>query len=206
MYRFLTLASERAESLDVESAARWARKAADIAPDDVSRARALVTLSSLTSGGSEEVLAMLGNAIDLYATAGDDLGRAVALAHRSRAAWYGGNRELADSQVLAALELIDGMPDSVEVASVWAEHSAMLMFAGREEEAVEVAERVIRVARDVGDVRLRARGLRLRERRSTWWGTSTAAATATWRMHSPSISTWATPSARWSDTTIALRG
>ena len=162
VYRFLTLASERAEGLDLLSAGRWARKAADIAPDDISRARALVSYANLSVEGFEEVASILGEAIDLFASAGDELGQAGALAHRARAAWYGGNREMADSDVTAALELVDGMPESVGVAFVWAEQSAMLMFAGQEEEAVEVAERVIRVARDVGDVRLRARGLRIR--------------------------------------------
>lgn len=162
VYRFLILASERAESLDVESAARWARKAAELAPDDLSRAQALVSLANLTSGGFEEVIALLDEAIDLFVSAGDDLGTATAMANSARAAWYGGNRELADSRLLAALDLVEGMPAGVEVATVWAEHAAMLMFAGREEEAVEVAERAVRVARDVGDVSLRARALRIR--------------------------------------------
>lgn len=161
-YRFLMLAAERNESLDMQAAGRFARRAAATATDPGDRARALLAVGGSQTGTVDEALSVLTEAALLFDEAGDRLGQAEALDGRSGLEWWAGDREASDQSREQALALVEGMPHDRTTARILAGSAALLQLGGKEEEALEVVERALDAAREAGDLTAHAKALRVR--------------------------------------------
>ncbi len=161
VHGFLMLAWERTEGLDVEAAARFARRAAEIATDPVNRGMALMAIGRVNRS-RETSEPVLTEAIDLFRTAGDRLHEAEALADRYNLLWWTGDTTTARADLDLAMELIDGIPDDSIVAKVLATYASHMQLAGHVEESLDAVERAIATAGAVGDISNHAKALRIR--------------------------------------------
>ena len=160
VYRFLMLAGERNESLDMGRAAEFYARAVGIAPSIEDRAAALLARGKIAVGHRDEGISALSEAISAYEEIGDRLGSADALIRRSSIHWWAGDKPAADRDQEAALSLIDGEPASEVVARVLVGQGFRLQLRGEEEEALDVFERALAVAQSVGDTEEYANALR----------------------------------------------
>ena len=160
VYRFLMLAGERNESLDLGRAAGFYERAVDLAATTEDRAAALLARGKLAIGHRDEGISALSEAITAFEEIGDRLGSADALSRRSGINWWAGNKSAADSDLAAALALIESEPDSDVVARVLVVQGFRLQLSGEEEEALDVFERALAVAQSVGDTEEYANALR----------------------------------------------
>ncbi len=162
IYRFLLLAAERAAAFDVVRARDYAKKAEAFATSDAERGRALIDRGQFMLYSTSEAEATFRQAIDCFAGSGDREGEAEATMHLSRLEWYRGNAELVDALDARALELIEGLPPSPMVGRVTLSVAGKRQLRGHEEEALELVERGIAIAREFGDTEGYARGLVIR--------------------------------------------
>ncbi len=161
-YRFLMLAAERNESLDMEASGRFARRAAEVATDSGERARALLAVGHSQTGTVDEALGVFTEAAQLFEEAGDRLGQAEALDGRCGLEWWAGDREASDESRQQALALIEGIPHNRTTARILAGSAANLQLGGREEEALETVELALEAARIAGDNTAYAKAIRVR--------------------------------------------
>jgi len=162
IYRFLLLAAERAAAFDVVRARDYAKQAEAFATSDVERGRALIENGKFMLHSKSEAGEKFTQAIDIFAAAGDREGEAEATMHLSRLEWYRGNAERVDTLDARALELLEGLPSSPMVARVTISVAGKRQLRGHEEEALELVERGIAMARELGDTEAYARGLVIR--------------------------------------------
>ena len=153
VYRFLMLAGERNQSLDLQAAARFYAQAADIAQTPPERGRALLEYATHATADNETLMAAVQEALNGFTAAGDRLGQAAALSRRSSFHWYGGDSDAADADLGRAMELVDGEPLHEVVAQVLTTRAAHLQLAGREEEALDMVERALAVSQTIGDTK-----------------------------------------------------
>ncbi len=132
-------------------ARRQLDRAAELAVDDDTRARAEMIRGRLeaTVGGADAALEHLGLALSLAKH--DDVSlRAESLSWRSRALWLSGRWDEALAAATAAVETLDGRPDSPQRAQALARRAQLAMLRG-EPEALELGEEALAVAQRVGD-------------------------------------------------------
>ena len=158
-YRFLMLAAKRAAGLDAGQALSYYSSALTFASTDSERARAYYGIGDNTFDDVEAASKAIDTAVDLYDAAGDDEGKVRALALRGSTAWYRGDGELAIRTGEEILALCDVLPPSEAVAAALVSVATRHQLGGNEELALEIVERGIRVAQEVGDTVSYAKGL-----------------------------------------------
>jgi class 3 adenylate cyclase/tetratricopeptide (TPR) repeat protein len=158
-YRFLMLAARRAEGLDVGQALAYYAAALSFASSDLERAKAHYGIGDTTFDDWESASNAIDTAVDLYEAAGDDEGKLRSLARRERLAWYRGDGDLATRTCEEILALCDLLPPSEAVASSLISVATRHQLGGREDLALEIVERGLRVAQEVGDTAIYAKGL-----------------------------------------------
>lgn len=162
VYRFVMLAGERVQALDVDRGTFFYRKAAELARTARDRGRALLAFGKITSGHIDEAAEALDQAVMAFREAGSVLDEADALSTRATTEWYRGDAEVADRFDDHALELVEAAEPSDLVARVLAGRAAHLQLRGRSEEGLEMADRAIAVAQHVGSTEHYVRGLSAR--------------------------------------------
>lgn len=158
-YRFLMLAAKRAEGLDAGQALSYYSAALPFASSDSERARAHYGIGDNTFDDVESASKAIDTAVDLYEAAGDDEGKLRAVARRAGIAWYRGDGDLATRIGDEILALCDVLPASEAVASSLVSVATFHQLGGNEELALEIVERGIRVAQEVGATATFAKGL-----------------------------------------------
>ena len=158
-YRFLMLAAKRAEGLDVGQALSYYSAALPFASTDQERARAHYGIGDNTFDDVESASRAIDLAVDLFEAAGDDEGKVRALARRAGNAWYRGDGDLTTRTSDEILALCDLLPPSESVASALVSVATFHQLGGNEDLALEIVERGIRVAQEVGDTVSYAKGL-----------------------------------------------
>lgn len=159
VYRFLMLAGERAKAFDAGRGKEFFSRAAELAGSDVDRGRAQLEMARLEFDSPEDALAAAASAAQAFAAAGDAEAEAEATELSSGIEWYRGNSAAVDAHDARALELIRGLPPTSAVAKVLSAVSTKAQLAGREEESLELADRALAIAREVGDTETYARTL-----------------------------------------------
>jgi class 3 adenylate cyclase/tetratricopeptide (TPR) repeat protein len=162
VYRFLVLAAERARSFDAGRAASFYRSAVTQASTDLERGRALLELGQLDYTSTEETAMMLDQAIEAFTAAADREGQAEAWSARGRLEWFKGHAEAADRYDEQALALVAGLPASPVMAKVLLGAASRSQLRGQEEEALDLVEQALSVAREVGDTADYSRALVVR--------------------------------------------
>jgi class 3 adenylate cyclase/tetratricopeptide (TPR) repeat protein len=155
-------AGERALSLLALEPARdhFTRALELTAADDPARPGLLLGLATAKhEAGDDDRIIALEAARDALLSAGDRERAAVAEGTLAEASWLAGGGAGVLDHVTRALELAEGLPASVPVATVLARAARYLTLAGRKEEGFELAQRVVELATELGSLELRVHGL-----------------------------------------------
>jgi tetratricopeptide (TPR) repeat protein len=133
-------------------ATRLLRRALDMNPEDRERASMLLTLGrvSLMANNYSEAFEQLQAARALADSVGERTIVADAGAWISRVHWVRGDPEQMLLEANAAIEALEGLPETPQLARVLARRSQWEMLSSRPE-AIEHAREAIQVARRVGD-------------------------------------------------------
>jgi class 3 adenylate cyclase/tetratricopeptide (TPR) repeat protein len=148
-FRFLVLAGDRAGSLDLQKAEGYYRRAVEIAPEDLDKARALLKAAEASTdltasrGDREEALA-------LFRRHGDELGIGEALVGLSWEAWISGHSADAGAILDEATELLERHPPGRELSLAYRRRAGRDMIMGRAEAAVVSAEKALELAERLG--------------------------------------------------------
>src|SRR6185503_19175465 len=142
-----------------ESARRLYERAADLAHTTPDRARALIGLgrAELLLSGSHRAVEVLEGARDAASEAGDPRLLADALGLYSRASWLAGRYGEAMRAATAAVEALDGLDETPQLARAVARLSQLEMLSGMTR-AEQRAREAIEVARRVGDTHAELNG------------------------------------------------
>ena len=142
-----------------ESARRLYERAADLAGTPPDRAGALIGLgrAELLLSGSHRAVEVLEDARDAASEAGDPRLLADALGLHSRASWLAGRYDEAMRAATAAVETLDGLDETPQLARAVARLSQLEMLSGMPR-AEERARQAIDVARRVGDTHAELNG------------------------------------------------
>lgn len=159
IYRFVMMAGERVQALDVDRGTFFYTKAADLARNPRDRGRALLAYGKIASGHIDDAVGALDEAVAAFQEADLPLNEADALSTRATLEWYRGDAEVADRFDQAALTLVQDLEPSDIVARVLAGRAAHLQLRGRSEEGLDLAERAIAVAQQVGSTENYVRAL-----------------------------------------------
>ncbi|MEA2607378.1 MAG: hypothetical protein QOI00_2135, partial [Chloroflexota bacterium] len=149
--RFLLLAGERALGLDVQSAVRLLERALDLAPESGPvRARVQAGRGRALSddGRTRESLAAFEEAIVGYRAAGDVVATAQVMAEQSSGLLVAGDPR-AHRMPFEAVDLLEPLGPSPELAHALARVTAVQCIAGELEAAIRTSERTLEVARQV---------------------------------------------------------
>ena len=160
VYRFLVLAGERTESLDMARATEFYSRAAEIASTSKERANALFGRGKLPTGHGQERIDALIQAIALFAELEDDRARADALQELSTVHWWLGDKTPAQSAMTEAMTLIETMEPNEVVGRVLVSQAFHHQLGGNEELGLELSERAIAIAQKIGDTKTYADALR----------------------------------------------
>src|SRR5882672_761501 len=110
-FRFLSLAGDRARSLDLQKAAGYYSRAVYFAPDDLQRARALLKRAEVAEAGDMRVVREARKeAYELFLRHGDELGAGEALVDLSWNAWLAGASAEAERMLEEATDLLERHP------------------------------------------------------------------------------------------------
>ena len=161
-YRFLMLAAERAEALDMAQAADHYRTALTFADGPAERARAHFGIGDVTFDDVDAKEEAIRLALAEFTEAGDREGQLRTLSRRGSIEWYRGDGERSEQTSKELLALCEGMPPSPALADALIGVAVRLQLAGKEEESLEIVERGIAVAQTVGATDLYGRGLVIR--------------------------------------------
>jgi class 3 adenylate cyclase/tetratricopeptide (TPR) repeat protein len=148
-FRFLLLAGDRAGSLDLQKAESYYRRAVEIAPEDLDKARALLKAAE----ASTDLTASRGNreeALTLFRRHGDELGMGEALVGLSWEAWISGHSAEASAILDEATELLERHPPGRELSLAYRRLAGRDMILGRAEAAVLSAEKALELAERLG--------------------------------------------------------
>jgi tetratricopeptide (TPR) repeat protein len=162
VYRLVMMAGERVQALDVDRATFFYTKAAELARNPRDKGRALLAYGQIAVGHIDEAARAMDEAVEAFREAGAPLHEADALASRAGLEWYRGDAEASDRYDELALAMVEGLEPSEIVARVIAGRAAHLQLRGRSEEGLEMADRAIAVAQQVGSTENYVRGLSAR--------------------------------------------
>ena len=160
VYRFLVLAGERTESLDMARATEFYSRAVEIASTPKERANALFGRGKLPTGHGQERIDALIQAVALFAELEDDRARADALQELSSVHWWSGDKTAAQSTMTEAMTLIEPMEPNEVVGRVLVSQAFHHQLGGNEELGLELSERAIAIAQKIGDTKTYADALR----------------------------------------------
>ncbi|MBA3716731.1 MAG: AAA family ATPase [Actinobacteria bacterium] len=164
--RFLSLAGDRARSLDLVKAVRYYQRALELVPEGSERAALLSKYAQTawitTTGDFGEGRRLAQQAVDANRKLGDQRGTAGALAHLSRVLWMTGETQKGLATVREALGLLDERQALPELVTVYSNLAGQAMTAGRAEEALAWAEKGLPVAEKLGLTATRVRLLQFR--------------------------------------------
>lgn len=161
-YRFLILAAKRAENLDASQALAYYSSAVDYPSTDQERARAYLGVAENTFDDLEAASVAASKAVELFEAAGDRDGALTALSLRGGLAWLRGDGEVSARIVHQMLETAEALPPSEAVARALVKVATFYQLGGSEEVALDIVERGIRVAQEVGATGVYAKGLVIR--------------------------------------------
>lgn len=161
-FRFLMLAAKRAESLDVAQALAYYSSALEYASTDLELARAYLGVGDNMFDDVEAAGKAVDRAVGLFGAAGDQEGLLTALTRRGSLAWYRGDGELSARVAEEVLALADTLPPSEAVAWALVKVATFHQLGGSEDLALEIVERGIQVAQQVGATAVYAKGLVVR--------------------------------------------
>ena len=162
IYRFVMMAGERTQALDIERGTFFYEKAAELARNQRDKGRALLAYGQIAVGHIDEATGALEEAAMAFREAEAPLLEADALAARAGLEWYRGDADAADRYDELALAIVEDLEPSEIVAKVIAGRAAHLQLRGRSEEGLELADRAIAVAQQVGSTEHYVRGLSAR--------------------------------------------
>ncbi len=160
-YQFSRAAASRSRHIDAERALKQLRHAVTYATDAVERGAALVELASTAynAGQLDEADEAANRAYVELESDGDRLGRAKASVEKGRVAWMRGDGAAAEEHSQRAVDLVEGMEPSVDVAAIYVGRASQLMLRGHLDEARELAELTVDMARKTGATREEAGAL-----------------------------------------------
>ncbi len=173
-YRFVMLAAERAQTLDGSQAAEYYQRAVGLASTSSERGRSLLGRAENTFDDTQAALLLIEEARNAFIEASDREGQIRALNLRSSFEWFRGESAVADKTLEEALKLTEDMEPSEAVAAVLTSAAAGHQLRGREEQALDVVERALAVAQEVGSTEVYARALVIRGSALTQTGDFTA--------------------------------
>lgn len=169
-YRFVMMAAERAEGLDVRQALAYYRSALELADGPGERGRALIGIADNQFDDLDEAMRLTDEAYAEFSAAGDREGQVKALSRRGSTEWYRGEGEASARTSDEILTLARDMDPSVGLAEALVSVAARQQLAGLEEEALETVERATSVAQAVGSTHVYARALVVRGSAATQLG------------------------------------
>ncbi|MDX6399453.1 MAG: hypothetical protein QOF27_59, partial [Gaiellaceae bacterium] len=150
-FRFLVLAGDRAKTLDLQKAAGYYSRALDLAPDELERARTLLTLAAVAdSGAARGVHDARQEAYELFLRHGDELGAAEALVGLSWNAWISGSASEADRMLDEATKLLERHPPGRELSLAYRRRAGRDMMGGRAAEALLSSQQSLDLAQELG--------------------------------------------------------
>jgi len=143
--RFLSLAGERARSLDRKKGERYYARALELTPGGVERARLLRfhadLVDSLTNGVEE-----YEEAIELFRAADDEVGVGDALAQMSRLKWLLGQTDESMRELDEGIRLLELHPPGRQLLQAYRAHAGRAAVGGEPREALERSERGLALA------------------------------------------------------------
>jgi class 3 adenylate cyclase/tetratricopeptide (TPR) repeat protein len=145
-FRFLVLAGDRAGSLDLQKAESYYRRAVEIAPDDLDKARALLKAAE----ASTALTADRQEALELFRRHGDELGMGEAMVGLSWQAWITGHSAESSAILDEATELLERHPPGRELSLAYRRRAGRDMIMGRAEAAVVSAEKALELSERLG--------------------------------------------------------
>ena len=151
--RFLVLAGDRAFSLDVAAAQTYYRRALELSPvGDRGLAELLLKTgeAAYQAGELEEADLRFREALEEARKRGNRVLEGEAGVRLSNLTWFRGERERAWSTLVAAVELLEREPPGPELARAYAQTARDHMLAERSSEAVETANKALKLARPAG--------------------------------------------------------
>jgi class 3 adenylate cyclase len=157
----LVLAGDRTIDLDAPRSARYQRQALDLAPPGHPARAALLakagTAEQASTGRSDEAASLYEQAAAAFEAAGDRRAQGAALERLAVARWNVGDARGSQAALAEAIQLLEGEPDSAELASAYAQMASGAAMEGRPEEALDWAGRALALADrlDLPLVRLR---------------------------------------------------
>jgi adenylate cyclase len=160
--RFLPLAAERAARLNAPSEARDAYlAAAELFTDPAARASLLQPAAHLSYliGDVSRSVELSGEVVRLYEAAGDRLRELDARRLRGRYYWMDSQGRRADEEILAAIDGLEQLPPSPELALAYSYHAQVRMLVPDFVTAIAQARRAIEVADEVGSVEAKVHAL-----------------------------------------------
>ena len=159
VYRFQMAAGDRARPFDAGAAVRFYRSAVALASTGPEKGRPLLEIAKLSISTVEEQVEMLTEALDEFGDGSDRQGQAEAASQLAIQEWFQGHADESDRWSDISLELAADLEPSPMVAKVLAAAASARSLRGQEEEALELVERTMLVARAVGDTSSYARAL-----------------------------------------------
>ena len=162
--RMLTLAGDRMRSLDQPRADSFYRRALDLyEPDDLEQAQLLVKASRVAvTLSTPQAEADVSRAVDLYRSAGDELGLAEALLDLSRYMGYRGNKAEERAYLDEAQRLVERHPPGPAFVVLLGMRAGNDMMAGRAADCVASADAAISMANELGLSEYATRSLQFR--------------------------------------------
>jgi class 3 adenylate cyclase len=153
LQRALILAGERAFAVDYGRADAFYRRAAEVTgPDDPERGGVLLKLAETTelAGDGEKARRLCQEAVEVYRRRDDVLGQARALLQFARFCAHAGLIVQGDDAVDSAFQLLEPHPASAELVRAYIIRTFNSLFQGRLSGTVELADRAVVLARDLG--------------------------------------------------------
>ena len=149
--RFLELAGDRAMSLDLAMAFRYYLRAANLyEANDVQRAKLLVRAVEGRAGSPGEAMELTDEAIAIFRGVGDEIGEATALVALARLVWIRGDATRSNELEVEALAKLERHPPGEELLNAYARRAGTASIGGRSQEALEVIEKALRLAEELG--------------------------------------------------------
>lgn len=150
---FLVMAGDRAIRLDVAAAQAYYRRALELSPPgDPERGEALLKAgeAAFQAGDLNDADRLCREALEEWRSRGDRLREGEAGVQLANLIWYRGESERAWSTLAVAIELLEQESPGPELAHAYAQLARDHMLAERSEEAVDVAEKALELARQAG--------------------------------------------------------
>ena len=154
--RFAPAAGERASSLGAhreaaEQYARALRFAGDLDPEVLADLLRRRSYECYLTDQADEAIAALHRAIDCYRRLGDSLREGDTMRRLSNILWCPGRGPEARPMGVAAVELLETLPQGVELTEAYANVAFQLRQASDHRGSQEWAERALRLAEGLGD-------------------------------------------------------